>query len=64
MRVNGKDMALDAPCSLQAFLEKEGYNTERVVVERNREIIVREKFSETMLSDEDRLEIVHFVGGG
>ncbi len=35
-----------------------------VVVERNREIVDRKKFSSTQLEEGDILEIVHFVGGG
>ena len=37
---------------------------DRVAVELNREIVPRDRWSETLLKDGDRLEIVHFVGGG
>ncbi len=37
---------------------------DRVAVELNRTIVPREKWGETNLSEGDRLEIVHFVGGG
>ena len=33
-------------------------------VELNRDIAPRERWSETTLSEDDKLEIVHFVGGG
>ncbi|WP_284644293.1 sulfur carrier protein ThiS [Paenibacillus silviterrae] len=35
-----------------------------LVVELNRTIIDREQYEETALTDGDRIEIVHFVGGG
>lgn len=35
-----------------------------VVVERNGEIVTRSRFAELRLEADDRLEIVHFVGGG
>ncbi|MDQ1911880.1 Sulfur carrier protein ThiS [compost metagenome] len=35
-----------------------------LVVELNRTIIDRERYEETALKDGDRIEIVHFVGGG
>jgi sulfur carrier protein len=37
---------------------------DRVAVELNRELISRAQWSTTPLSDGDKLEIVHFVGGG
>ena len=37
---------------------------DRVAVELNRDIVPRDRWGETQLSDGDRLEVVHFVGGG
>jgi thiamine biosynthesis protein ThiS len=37
---------------------------DRVAVELNRDIVPRERWPETQLKDGDRLEVVHFVGGG
>jgi len=37
---------------------------DRVAVELNRELISRDRWTETQLADDDKLEIVHFVGGG
>jgi sulfur carrier protein len=37
---------------------------DRVAVELNRDIVARESWDKTMLANGDRLEIVHFVGGG
>jgi thiamine biosynthesis protein ThiS len=37
---------------------------DRVAVELNRDIVPRDRWQETLLKDGDRLEIVHFVGGG
>ncbi|MGH9602961.1 MAG: sulfur carrier protein ThiS [Terriglobales bacterium] len=37
---------------------------DRVAIERNREIVSRDRWSEVVLAEGDRLEIVHFVGGG
>ena len=36
----------------------------RIAVELNREVVRRSDWSGTMLHEEDRIEIVHFVGGG
>ena len=64
MKVNGKQQALSAQVSLTQYLKENGYNGKRVAVERNGEIIPKAKFQDTILSDADTLEIVHFVGGG
>jgi thiamine biosynthesis protein ThiS len=37
---------------------------DRVAIELNREIVPRDQWPQTPLHDGDRLEIVHFVGGG
>ncbi len=37
---------------------------DRVAVERNREIAVRSTWAGTLIQPDDRLEVVHFVGGG
>jgi len=41
-----------------------GMKPDRVAVELNREIVPRDRWSATLLNQGDRLEIVHFVGGG
>lgn len=64
MRVNGKEQTLDVPMNLQDFLSQAGFNVQRVVVDRNGAIITREHFADTMLHNDDRLEVVQFVGGG
>ncbi|MGE4548135.1 MAG: sulfur carrier protein ThiS [Intestinibacillus sp.] len=64
MKVNGETRTLDAPVTLLAYLLSEGYVPERVAVEQNGAIIPRSQFAEAMLSADDALEIVAFVGGG
>ena len=64
MIVNGKEQTLTVSVTVSAFLETAGYNSKRVVVERNRIIIPQSEFESTWLLDSDTLEIVHFVGGG
>ena len=52
------------PKLVDALVEQLGMKADRVAVELNREIVPRERWPETALRDGDRLEIVHFVGGG
>lgn len=64
MRVNGSECQLKEPVSLAQYLRQEGYGEGRVAVEKNGEIVPKSHFQDTVLSDSDTLEIVHFVGGG
>ena len=64
MRVNGKEIPLNKPCTLEAFLKQEGYVLERVAVEKNGEIVPKIAFGTEQLTNDDRLEVVSFVGGG
>ena len=64
MQVNGEKIDMQGSVSLSEFLGARGYDAQRVAVEKNGAVVPREKFDTEMLSDGDRLEIVHFVGGG
>ena len=64
MKVNGKEFPLEQGLSLASFLESQGYDPDRVAVERCGEIVPRSAFGQTVLRPEDCLEIVRFVGGG
>jgi thiamine biosynthesis protein ThiS len=61
---NGKPLEFAPDASLQTLLESLGMDCARVAVERNREIVPRDRFAATPLAEGDRLEIVQFVGGG
>ncbi len=63
LQINGEEKTFDAP-TLAQLVELLGMKSDRVAVELNREIVPRASWSETRLNEGDRLEIVHFVGGG
>lgn len=63
IRVNGKDIEFTAD-KIMDLLEKYKLDPQRVVVERNGEIVHREKYKDGLLGDGDVIEIVRFVGGG
>ncbi|HIQ98578.1 MAG TPA: sulfur carrier protein ThiS [Candidatus Scybalocola faecavium] len=64
MKVNGENIPLNEPLCLTDFLAQKGFNTGRVAVERNGDIVPKGAYDTTILSDADTLEVVHFVGGG
>ena len=65
LHINGDEKAFDsASLTLASLIESLGMKPDRVAVELNRDIIPRDRWSDTTLNEGDRLEIVHFVGGG
>ena len=62
--VNGKQIQLISEMSVADYLEENNYQINRIAVEMNEEILPNYSYSETMLKDGDRLEVVTFVGGG
>jgi thiamine biosynthesis protein ThiS len=67
LHINGEERSFnDVPSTftLAALVESLGMKADRVAVELNREIAPRDRWSEIALREDDRLEIVHFVGGG
>lgn len=63
-RVNGKDREIPRGISLEALIESFDLNPALVVVELNRDIVSKEEYAETPVSEGDVVELVHFVGGG
>ena len=62
--VNGKFIETAAGSTVQNLLDQLRLDSRQVVVERNRQIVSRQRFDGEYLTDGDTLEIVHFVGGG
>ena len=62
--VNGKGGTLTGPLSVADYLEQNNYQIKRIAVEMNGDILPKYSYSDTMLKDGDRLEVVSFVGGG
>ena len=62
--INGESRELAADLTVAAMLQMLGIDTRKVAVERNLEIVSKSAFATTEIRDGDRLEIVHFIGGG
>ena len=61
--VNGSARTVPAGASIIDLLRELGLESGRVAVERNREIVPRSAWLESVLAEGDHFEIVHFVGG-
>jgi thiamine biosynthesis protein ThiS len=62
--LNGEERVLDSAKTLTGLVESLGLDVRKVAVERNLEIVPRSAYAATNLTDGDRIEIVHFIGGG
>lgn len=65
VQINGEPCEFaDTPLRLKELIEQLSLASQRIAVEVNREIVRRADWEQTEVRDGDRVEIVHFVGGG
>ena len=64
VQINGEERQIELGLSVAQLLEELGIRPARVVVELNRNVLSRDAFTTTALKEGDKIEIVHFVGGG
>lgn len=62
--VNGRDVEVPDGATVADLLERLGLAGRPVAVERNREVVPRDRRSGEVLADGDRIEVVTLVGGG
>ena len=63
VKINGEEKEM-AGKNLLEYLKEAGFEPERVVVERNLDIIPKDELGNTIIQDEDVIEVLRFVGGG
>ena len=63
VKINGEGKEI-AGKNLLEYLKEAGFEPERVVVERNLDIIPKDELGNTIIQDEDVIEVLRFVGGG
>jgi sulfur carrier protein len=64
LQINGEPRDVPDGLTLSALVEHLKMKADRVAVELNLEIVPRPNWPSTQLKESDKLEIVHFVGGG
>ena len=62
--LNGKKTELEKTVTLIELLESKGIEPERVIVEYNFDILMRDDWINTVLKENDNVEVLKFVGGG
>ncbi|SMB87325.1 sulfur carrier protein [Desulfonispora thiosulfatigenes DSM 11270] len=64
MKINGQESYLEVGISVSEMLCKLDIKEDKVIIEINLEIIPKDKYAETKLNQDDKVEIVTFMGGG
>ena len=64
IQLNGKKVVIKTNYSIYDFLKKYNLSNKKVAIEHNGSIISRENYKKKYLKNNDKLEIVHFIGGG
>lgn len=62
--VNGEQKQVPSGQNILKLLEQLAIRGDRVAIERNLNILPKDRWQETVVASGDRYEIVHFVGGG
>jgi thiamine biosynthesis protein ThiS len=64
LTLNGETKSFTGLADVAGLVAALGLDPKKVAVERNLEIVPRSAYGRTPLADGDRIEIVHFIGGG
>ena len=64
IQLNGKKVSIKQNFSVFDLLKKHKLNDRKVAVELNGAIIAKKKYKQRFIKNNDKIEIVHFIGGG
>tara|TARA_Y100000768_G_scaffold331136_1_gene270248 strand:+ start:289 stop:507 length:219 start_codon:yes stop_codon:yes gene_type:complete len=62
--LNGKSTSLDLGISVKKLIENLNFPLNKIAIEINKEIINKKRIKKIFLKNDDKVEIVHFIGGG
>lgn len=62
--LNGENIAFDRSLNVVELIEHYKLNPKTIVIELNGDILEKGKYGETQVNDNDKIEMVVFVGGG
>tara|TARA_X000000368_G_C22814546_1_gene616206 strand:+ start:444 stop:647 length:204 start_codon:yes stop_codon:yes gene_type:complete len=64
IQLNGKKITVNKNMTISNVLIKYKLDNKKVAIELNGEILPKNKYNKKKLQDNDKIEIVHFIGGG
>jgi len=62
--LNGEERAFSEVSTVAGLIASLGLDPRKIAIERNLEIVPRSTYARACVADGDRIEIVHFIGGG
>jgi len=62
--LNGEERRIDGAVTVDRLLDLYSLPRQRVAIELNKEVVRKQDWPETEVNDADRIEVIHFVGGG
>ena len=64
IQLNGKKILINKKFSIFDLLKKYNLNNKKIAIEHNGTIVQKTNYKKRYLKDKDKLEVVHFIGGG
>jgi len=64
IQLNGKKISIRSNSSILDLLKKYKLHNRKVAIEHNGSIVAKSNYKKKFLKNKDRIEIVHFIGGG
>ena len=64
IQINGKKISIKSNFSIQDLLKKYKLTDKKIAIEHNGTIVPRINYKKKYLKNNDKIEIVHFIGGG
>ena len=64
IKLNGRTREINENFNLQNLIDNFKIPLKKVAIELNKEIIDKKKINKILLKNKDKIEIVHFIGGG
>ena len=64
IKLNGKPIVVDKRIKLNNLIKKFKYPLNKIAIEKNNLIVEKKKINKIILKSNDKIEIVHFIGGG
>ena len=64
IQLNGKKITIKTKATIYELLKKFKLNNKKVAIEHNKIIVPRVSYKKKYLKNNDKIEIVHFIGGG
>ena len=64
IKLNGKDLIIPEKPSIKTLIDDLKLPINKIAIEKNRKILDKKKINKIILNKKDKIEIVHFIGGG